>query len=249
MDNERAKLILSAYRPDGSDTEDLLFQEALTQARLDPDLGAWMAEQAAFDKRVSEQLRAVRPPRELRASLLLAGKVTKAPIPVRTWRQPAWFALAATILVLAGMAFLWWPTTQEGLSLAGSKTELQRLTQVHGHAFDTKMADFAQADRWLADQGAPHDFVIPSGLTRAPGVGCDVIAMGKATVTVLCFPVGTDKVVHLYVFKRNELRDPPPEGRAAFEQDGAIAMAAWSDSKNSYVMASRGSVDSLRELL
>ena len=49
MDNNDAKLILQVYRSGGEDASDPFFAEALEQARLDPALRTWFAEQQAKD--------------------------------------------------------------------------------------------------------------------------------------------------------------------------------------------------------
>ena len=40
MDNQTAKKILSAYRPDGTDATDPVFQDALAQCERDPQMRA-----------------------------------------------------------------------------------------------------------------------------------------------------------------------------------------------------------------
>jgi hypothetical protein len=49
MNIEEAKLILSAYRPDGQDAGDPQFQEALELTKQNPDLARWFAEAQAWD--------------------------------------------------------------------------------------------------------------------------------------------------------------------------------------------------------
>ena len=50
MNNDTAKEILSAYRPDGQDAADPCFKEALEQAQRDPDLRAWFERERLRDQ-------------------------------------------------------------------------------------------------------------------------------------------------------------------------------------------------------
>jgi thiol-disulfide isomerase/thioredoxin len=71
MNIEEAKLILSAYRPDGQDAGDPQFQEALELMKHDPELDRWFAEAQAWDTRVADKLRqAASTPPELKSELL-----------------------------------------------------------------------------------------------------------------------------------------------------------------------------------
>ena len=56
MNNEEAKLILQAYRPGGQDANDPRFREALEQARRDPELARWFANEQALDSRISTKV-------------------------------------------------------------------------------------------------------------------------------------------------------------------------------------------------
>ena len=66
MDNREAKFILNAYRPNGQDADDPRFSEALEQVRRDPMLERWFSESIAFDTVMTEKLRAIEVPPDLR---------------------------------------------------------------------------------------------------------------------------------------------------------------------------------------
>ena len=65
MNTQEAKFILQAYRPGGEDAGDPQFAEALAQAKLDPELAKWFAEQLAFDAAASRALKEVKAPAAL----------------------------------------------------------------------------------------------------------------------------------------------------------------------------------------
>jgi hypothetical protein len=61
MDNEEAKFILRAYRPNGADAGDAKFCAALEQAKRDPELARWFERELALDKTVAGKVRAITP--------------------------------------------------------------------------------------------------------------------------------------------------------------------------------------------
>ncbi|MGH7994491.1 MAG: hypothetical protein ACREDQ_13300, partial [Limisphaerales bacterium] len=109
MNNQEARLILQAYRCGGQDASDPLFAEALEQARRDPELRKWFAEENALDARIQTSLQTAVPvPRELKSNLLALGEIIR-PTPWR-WFQPMKLAAAAAVLLLLGLAaFLFLP--------------------------------------------------------------------------------------------------------------------------------------------
>src|ERR1700757_567368 len=102
MNNQEAKLILQAYRPNGLDASDPLFAEALEQARRDPELQKWFAEENALDARLQARLRTAIPvPNALKSDLLALRKTVR---PVSWWFQPMKLAVAAAVAFLLALA-------------------------------------------------------------------------------------------------------------------------------------------------
>ncbi|MGH7997549.1 MAG: hypothetical protein ACREFX_14475, partial [Opitutaceae bacterium] len=96
MNNDEAKFILGGYRPGGRDAGDAAFAEALDQARRDPSLAAWLERSQAFDRAISERLKTVAPPADLRQAILAGGRLSRGSRPRRRSRSlPVWLALAA----------------------------------------------------------------------------------------------------------------------------------------------------------
>lgn len=72
MDKERAKFVLRSFRPDGADTQDVDFAEALHLATSDRELGEWLMRERAFDAEFAEALARVELPEGLREKVFLA---------------------------------------------------------------------------------------------------------------------------------------------------------------------------------
>ncbi|HEY5792218.1 MAG TPA: hypothetical protein VIS74_02905 [Chthoniobacterales bacterium] len=249
MDNEKARLILSAYRPGGSDAGDPVFAEALEQARRDPELGAWLAQQRAFDSRMKAGLQSIPIPRNLKASLLVSGKVSDFPASRSFSKTFPWLAVAAGLVALVWLTFFLLSPPSPRVSFARVDAQLRSLADAHQHAFETPMHDLQKIRAWLVDHGAPHDFTLPDALAALPGLGCEVISVEGIKVSILCFPRENGRVAHLYVINRAQLLDPPSNPEPAFQQKGAYAQAAWSDGKQTYLLVERGDYEAIKGLL
>ena len=69
MNNDKAKLILASFRPNGSDLNDPAFAEALELAAQDKSLGQWLAEERAQDLAFADSLAEFPIPEDLRENL------------------------------------------------------------------------------------------------------------------------------------------------------------------------------------
>ncbi|HWA28266.1 MAG TPA: hypothetical protein VG734_21620 [Lacunisphaera sp.] len=106
MNQDEAKLLLSAYRPNGSDALDPVLREALRCAERDPALGNWFAAQCAFDAAMARRLRQVPPPPGLRDQLR-AGLAVQAQERSRQVRRSwglASFVMMAALVLAAGLS-------------------------------------------------------------------------------------------------------------------------------------------------
>ena len=99
MNNQEAKLILQAYRPNGQDASDPFFAEALEQVHRDPELKKWFEEETIINSRIQARLQTAIPfPPSLKSELLALQKTVQ---PVSWWFQP--MKLAAVALILASL--------------------------------------------------------------------------------------------------------------------------------------------------
>ena len=79
FDRDNAKLLLSAYRPNGADAQDPVFKEALELAQCDPELARWFRGERDFDQMISSKLRLIEPPVVLEAAILAGLRTTSIP--------------------------------------------------------------------------------------------------------------------------------------------------------------------------
>ncbi len=236
MNNEEAKLILQAYRPGGEDSVDPQFREALEQARLDPDLGAWLANELELDQRIGGKFRdSVTPPVHLKSRLLAQRKIVK---PVVWWRQPAWQLAAACFAALLILGVFW--NRFEGRN--GFPAYRAEMADFVGHRLDRldlMSHDLAEVRRWLKDQAGQGELLLPAGLERRPSLGCRLMDWQQHKVSLVCFDLGNGHVAHLLVIDRTALPDAPAES-PVFTQISDVATVGWSRGEKTYLVASQG---------
>ena len=255
MDNNHAKLILQAYRPGGKDASDPFFAEALEQARLDPSLGIWLAEQQAKDERIREALQVIVPPHDLRDMILRTQKVAQFPSATsrRKTQSVTLLAIAASLLFLlvaAGLLHQGIDRNRAHTSTFAAVTQqildLKRHDQV---SLGELNSDPAKLRSWLAQRGTPSDFKVPPGLRGVPSLGCQSYNLDGVKVSLVCFALGPDQFVHVFVMDRDALTDAPTEATPTVRTDGGIAVITWSAGGKSYVvMGNNVNEDILRRL-
>jgi hypothetical protein len=240
MDNEEAKFLLRAYRPGGADASDPTFANALAQTRQDPALGKWFAEEQALDRAVAAQLQTLRLPAGLRESILAGGKISRSAR--RGWQQPSWLAVAALIALVLGLSSLW--------SISYRHREIDHLAAfaiddvLHGQHGNRGEAN-AQLRTVLENNSVRlSTTTMPVNFADLESTGCRSLKFSGHEIAEICFSRG-GRGYHLYVMSR--LSDLPARPRFWNQQEGAAA--AWSDSRNSYVLATAENLANLQQLL
>lgn len=232
MNNQEAKLILRAYRSEGEDASDPMFAEALEQARRDPELQKWLAEETALDAHVQARLRTAIPiPRDLKSNLLAQRKIVR---PVR-WRfQPMKLAAAAAVLLAGITAFLLVP--QKPAQLASFRETMARYSmRGHGHVvFESH--DIAKVRQWLQDRAVSASFELPAALPPGSTHGCRVVDWNGRKVTMLCFVLDDGEHLDLFVVDRASLPDVPENSAPQYAEEGGLATAAWSKDGRIYLL-------------
>lgn len=246
MDNEQAKFILRAYRPSGKDQESKEMSEALAQARRDPELGHWLEEEMAFDRAMVEKLREVKPPADLKESILAGARVVR---PAAFDWKPVWVALAACAAILCVIVFV--SPKSESTQIAAAEEfavdYLGKLTRL-----DHKAETLSDVQAWLTEHQAGHEIDVPAGLADVPTLGCRVADWEGREFSLICFKPAEEGLrpeVHLFVFKRDDLPALPERDKVRLAQHGDWTVAGWSAGESSYLMARVGDAESLRGLL
>jgi len=244
MTNEEAKFILSAYRPNGSDSGDAAFGEALRMASGDPALGDWFGRSRAHDAAVAQKLRQIAPPSGLREAILAGARVSGR----ETRSGPGWgwiAGLAAAAMVAIGVFTMRAPVRPQAdaADFAGFAIN-DMVSAKHGSRGEASGALIArlQTEGAKMPSGADIDF------DRMRDTGCRTLSFKGRQVLEVCF-VRDGSLFHFYMMRGVS----SPGGAAApgpsFVTLAAGAAAVWSDGRYDYAVASTAGVEAIRRLL
>jgi hypothetical protein len=241
MKSDEAKFILSAYRPDGSDSGNAAFADALKMAASDPMLGSWFERSRAHDAAVAGKLREIAPPAGLREAILAGAQVSGPRRGEGMGR--AWIAgLAAAAVLAVVIVSMKQPVRPEpsGSDFAGFAIN-DMLTAKHGGAGEPAGALVA------ALQVSGSRMPGPDGIAfdRLKETGCRTLSFAGHDVIEVCF-ARDGAMFHLYVSRQQgdaEARGP------SFIAQAAGAAAVWSDRSFEYALASTAGTEALRRLL
>ncbi len=246
MDNREAKFILNAYRPAGQDASDPRFTEALEQARRDPVLERWFSESIAFDTVMTEKLRAIEVPPDLRESILAGAKVS------RPLRSPfiKW-AIAAALISMAILASLIWHETRPA-HLAGWQSQaLDVISSLvkNESRFNAQSHDADKLLAWLRANQAPAAQALPREVEKLESVGCKTFSWSGRPVSVICFVRPDGGLIHLVTMRTSAEPDREFKRQPRVVQQDHWATATWRDGEMTYMLALEGSPDQLRTYL
>jgi hypothetical protein len=245
MDNREAKFILNAYRPGGQDASDPRFAEALEQARRDPVLEQWFKKSIAFDATVTEKLRAVAAPVDLRENILAGVKISRPP---RWSNRFIKLAIAAALISMAIVGSLIWHETRP-THLAGWQN--QALTVISSlvkneSSFDVQSHNPAELVSWLRSNRAPAAQALPVNLGKLESLGCKTFSWNGTPVSVICFMRPDGGLIHFVATAATPATDHIGNGKPTLLRRGNWTTATWREGDKIYMLAIEGSPEQLR---
>jgi hypothetical protein len=231
MNNQEAKLILQAYRPNGQDASDPFFAEALEQAQRDPELQKWFAEENVLHTRLQTRLEIAIPiPTGLKSELLALRKTVR---PTPWWFQP--MKLAAAVVIFLSLAativlVLQRPTQLNSFREAMARSSVQ--TQEHV-AFESH--DMAKIQQWLQGKGMDAQVDLPPQLQGGIPQGCRVVDWNGQKVTMICF-FKDGQHMDLFVTDGVNLPGLPVNGTPQFAKADGVMTAMWTNGQKVYLL-------------
>jgi hypothetical protein len=233
MTSDEAKRLLTIYRPE-LDAADPNFAEALRQAQGDPALGQWLEKQAALYATLRHRLKETAVPADLMQRILRER-------PKRSWQFHA-LPLAASILVLAGLATFWLKPIGKENTFENYRHSMARVLSGK-YRMSLETADFDRVRNFLANNQAPADYVLPSALQAERLLGCATLSWDGHPVSLLCVRHRTGEDLWLFITDRNAIVRPIEATHIA--RIGNFNTAAWMNEKSLYLLATRGSQEFL----
>jgi hypothetical protein len=242
VDNNEAKFILEAYRPNGADAASPVFEAALTQAQHDPALRNWFEKEQARDRVIAAKLKTVALPPGLRESILTGARFTSRQR--RSWFSPLRLGLAASLVLVATLAAVWrYRTVQLDMpAIMAAVADDAAHEERHG----SKGASVDRLASMLANPSVHLSAPMPVDLAKMKAEGCRTLSVGRREILELCFE-RNGGVFHLYVMQRPRTLDTR-DGVRFTDQQGIRSMA-WADTEHLYVVATTQGEAALKALL
>ena len=123
------------------------------------------------------------------------------------------------------------------------------LYQDQGFTLDTGRASHREIMRQLEERGLPCPSCIPPGLRDIDGLGCREIIIDGHRGTIVCYEHGEGGLVHLIIFRAEDIQDELPYRRdAVFAQHNDWAAAAWRNNENAFVLLGHTTVPQIASL-
>jgi hypothetical protein len=244
MTNDEARFILSAFRPNGMDTDNPRFGDALRMAGTDPVLGQWFERSRAYDSAVAAKLRQVAPPASLREDILAGARLSAGPRAGA--RRLAWIAgLAAAAVLAVVVATMKEPVRPGSLVPAFARFAIGDAAR-DGHVGRGEPAAALVAG--LQTSGAPMPSAEQIDFDRLRETGCRTLSFAGRDVIEVCF-VRNGTLFHLYVARIEPSgADLNTRGPVYLEQAGGAA-AVWSDRNLGFAVATKAGLEAIRRLL
>jgi len=227
--HDEAKRILLLYRS-RRDLDDAEIRAAVEQAQRDPELQRWFDQHCAAQRKIRDQFAKVPVPHGLKGSILAESKIVR---PVFR-RRPVWLAAAASIALLVGIAAFWSrPGPFQRFDLYRSRMVS---TVWREYRMDISTNDQSAVRAYLAQRGAPTNFVVPPKLEQLSVTGGGRLKWGNEPVAMVCFDRGDQQMLFLFVVTRGAIKGEPG-AKPEVHMTSRLQTASWSDRTNVYVLA------------
>ena len=205
MTNEDAKLVLSAYRPNGADARDPYFEQALQRTKRDPELMEWFEKQRAFDRVIVAKLCTIEPPIGLNSQILAGLQAVRVP---RHSVSP-WFAVAAALLValmILAYSRFFVPSELDRPDQFCSDCLVQLNSPVQ---FDLESPDLRETEKFIRTRQVPIATAIPDSVATMPTAGCKIFRWNGQWVSLTCFKLPSGQLLYLFVVDENAFGSRP----------------------------------------
>lgn len=234
MTNDESKFILQSYRHNGADADDPVFGDALEQARRDPELSKWLADETKLDAAISRKLKSVAVPTELKSNILAGGKIVKPAI----WWKHSWLAAAAAIALLVSVAGFWLKSSSQPQFAAFRDTMIQHSQEDAEHV-TLASGDLPSIQRWFTEHGMKGNFDLPVALSNQSVHGCRMVDWKGQKVGVICVMLNGKNHTDLFVMDRTQFRNFNPSATPRFDQVDDVATATWNRGDKIYLLAGK----------
>ncbi|MEI6177246.1 MAG: hypothetical protein WCS43_10165 [Verrucomicrobiota bacterium] len=197
----------------------------------------------------------IQAPPELRMQVLTAMERT---ITARVPRKPFLQRLAMPLAAAAGVALAFFLTNNSGqpeitadrkLPVDVVQANFIRAFESPDFTLDEKREDHRELIKNLKERKLPCPCSLPDGLAKMKGIGCRELVINGKHGSLICFDERTKGVVHLVVFRREDVDgDLPDNEHPQMVQNGRWATASWQHHQNVFILIAATDVQKLASL-
>lgn len=254
MNRDEARTILLLYRT-RADLADPQIAEALALVESDFELARWFEEHCARQNALSEKFRQIQIPAGLKEQIIYE-QAARMKVASRREKITLVAAVAAIVIAFAILAAFWMPHRRPGWvnTLANYQADMIGFA-TSGYAMDLATNDLRQIQNYLAQNGAPADYVLPAALEQTPATGCAVKTWGAAKVAMICFRTGKPLPPNepgdlwLFVVDRASVKGAPDATTPQLAAVNGIITATWTQAGKLYVLGTPGDETAIRKFL
>ena len=243
MNNDEAKRILAAYRPESQDAADPQVSAALQQVERDPALKAWFERHSAFQNSIRESFRQIPVPSDLPDKILRPSNIVTIDA---WWQRPVLFATAAGIIILIALSAFWFTRSTED-SLAVFRNRMVG-TALREYRMDIVTNDMMQIRQFLTRNRAPADYELTGTLAKLVPVGAGLLSWQGQPVSMVCLDSGEmnkTNVLYLFIVDRSAVARPPTAA-PEIKNVNRLTTASWTLGNKVYLLAAPSSAEELK---
>ncbi len=209
-----------------------------------------------FDGAFIGTLATLHPPAHLRTDILLAMERSAKPASAAVIRPLRWKRFALPAAAAAGIAVGLWVGDRPGTTASAPVAQVSprafsrlpvdavpvgfvRTYESPSFALEHKNRDHEDLFENLKsrDLPCPGCHTLPPGLKDAPTLGCRELVIDGKRGSLLCFDQGENGIVHLIIFRRDDVEGDLPCGKhPRLEQVGRWETATWGDENDVFVL-------------
>ena len=191
-------------------------------------------------------LASIQPPANLRDELLAAMDRTAAGTIVPKPRISVFRRFAVPLAAAAGIALAFFVTHKSEPSHLAKAVPIEVVQAGFVRSFESPNFNLEQKQdnkqvliRHLQERKLPCPGCLPPGLEKLQALGCRELEIDGKRGSLLCFKVGEKGVVHVVVFRNEDVSgDFPPMEKPEFVRVGGWSSARWENAGKVFLMMS-----------
>jgi hypothetical protein len=253
---------------------DAAFARALASVELpvhlrDDILGCLAGERGDFPQAVDARdsafigaIASIQPPATLRDRIITAMDRTASGGPVVAVEKvatPVWRRFALPLAAAAGVALAFLLTRGPDTAAPVVWSQQPHIDVVQAgfirtyesplFSLDETQDDHQVLVKHLRSRKLPCPGCLPPGLTKVKSIGCRELIIDGKRGSLICFDESVTGVVHLVIFRREDVSGALPEREHPdFAQVGNWAAARWEDDRNVFILIGATDLEKLATL-